>query len=254
VFIGHRKITSPDEMLSLVKKLFVLIIKQRRNSFFKNILKDIQSMLKRQSSYFLSGDLFLPSAKTQNFISNIFGLNSEMPKTFPFANTPYFADLLKICGNITFSTENISKETDSIWFESLQCLGLILISRLRTNQVSLSTDILMRLFPSIFKGPKNLVRGLFNIKTFREHNEMYDFCLEHESLLNQNSTHLTSNIRPIDVFNWTGQKLVEVDQSSRSFFNSKESKAQQEGLDRNIQQQVEKLRRLEKSDKLRVII
>ena len=239
-------------MLILVKKLLTIVVKQRQHSLYQNILKDFRELLKNKSLFFLSENLFVPSEDTISFLLTQFGTEPECVPVWNFSHATLFQDFLQMAGTLGFPRNELANETGSAWFESLQCLTLILLTRLRSDQIPHVIQIIIKLFPNIFKGRKDLLKGIFTIKTFRNFNETYDFCLEHESLLDQNLIHFTKNIKLTPVQSWQGRSIGEINHSPSRGFPNKQARAQQEGLDRNMQEQIEQLRQLQTNDKLRV--
>ena len=252
VLIAHRRVSSADEMESLLRRLLRIIYNRRQEHWCRAALGDLRGALRRPSEFFLSANLFHVHSSTCELISGVIDPQPETDSGWPFALPGLFADLLQMAATLTFSRKHLSEPGNRVWFEGFQCLSLVLLTRLHSTRVSLALAVLFKLHPQIFKGKKDYVKGLFAVKSFRQHNDMYDFCLEHDALLEQSTGHWLHGLRPERVCNWLGNQVIELDQSSRVSLSKGASRAEQEGLDRNLREQIELLRRLPEEDKLRV--
>ena len=248
ILTTHRKIKKAEEIESILNKMVQIIDKKPKNPMFYRVQRDIFQMLQSEQTCLLSGNLFMPNSESQKTL--ISQLENVKKNDWTFTLDNHFYDLLKMAENLVFSTSEQETQYTQSWYQNLSFICLLLIPRLKADKVHLALGVLMKLLPSIFKGPKDFIKGIFGIKSFRASNEMYDFCLEHGDILQTSLASFDQEDR--ELCSWLGRKVFELGETQGSLKSLQSDRVQQEGLEKHIQQQIEKLRRLAKDNKLKV--
>lgn len=237
VFIEHRRITSMEEISFYFTLLLRSVFEQSLLEKNKNILYEIDNLLKNKENSFFSGKIIY-STDISEYILKIKNSCQIFDK---FKENERINFLIEILNNISLTNKEINSSQE---ISKMRIILILMITRIFKNEeLQKLIKLIMKLLPNIFYGPRKYFSNIVNISYFKEFSSFYDPSFETQYNYSLESNLILQNYNKNKLKSVNGNVIKESSLYVNEF--NENGKLNDEKIDKQVNQQIAYMKKLD---------